>query len=457
MGRAQFKMRTGLTWTVLCALILGRVGAFYPDDSYIDDDSDKFLDPTDEYDDKMSHIFGENGAIKVDEDAKARLDSCNHVVCAPYYLCNNSAVVTNDTDSVEWRSATPGHNADDDEDVLVCDNLEVPCCADKLISAPLSIAINPNNLGEMVEHSDAEPFDEMAIVPSIGQCGFQLNDRYSMYRRLIARGVRGETAEPMEFPWMVGIFKRMNNGRLQYLGGGAIIHSNVVVTAAHFLFRLQPDQIVIRAGVFDIQKPISLSERQQQQQRNVSRLIIHDELMAYSLINDIALLVVSKPLEWSRYVNPICLPPPNVRSHIGTECMASGWGKDSIGRSGAYQRLLQKIELPIVEAASCQRLLRSTRLGPYFRLHPSLLCAGGSGRDTCKGDGGSPLICPIPYLNNRFYLCGIVAGGIGCGGHMPALYVDVAHFVDWINEQLWQLNLGIEQPNVLAHNLFDTN
>ena len=49
----------------------------------------------------------------------------------------------------------------------------------------------------------------------------------------------------------------------------------------------------------------------------------------------------------------------------------------------------------MVENQECQNLLReNTRLGPFFELDESFLCAGGQkGVDTCKGDGGSPLVC----------------------------------------------------------------
>lgn len=52
---------------------------------------------------------------------------------------------------------------------------------------------------------------------------------------------------------------------------------------------------------------------------------------------------------------------------------------------GHYQVILKKIELPIVPHATCQSSLRNTRLGRYFVLHDSFICAGGeAGKDTCK-------------------------------------------------------------------------
>ena len=53
------------------------------------------------------------------------------------------------------------------------------------------------------------------------------------------------------------------------------------------------------------------------------------------------------------------------------------------------------MRVPLVENQECQNLLReNTRLGPFFELDESFLCAGGQkGVDTCKGDGGSPLVC----------------------------------------------------------------
>ena len=55
------------------------------------------------------------------------------------------------------------------------------------------------------------------------------------------------------------------------------------------------------------------------------------------------------------------------------------------GKEGRYQVILKKVNLPVVPRNTCLEALRKTRLGPYFKLHESFICAGGEqGKDTCK-------------------------------------------------------------------------
>ena len=67
----------------------------------------------------------------------------------------------------------------------------------------------------------------------------------------------------------------------------------------------------------------------------------------------------------------------------------------------------------MVDHDTCQDALRTTRLGKWFQLHDTFTCAGGEPHvDTCKGDGGSPLVCRIPSLyeeEEKFVQVGIVA------------------------------------------------
>merc|ERR1712080_169092 len=74
-------------------------------------------------------------------------------------------------------------------------------------------------------------------------------------------------------------------------------------------------------------------------------------------------------------------------------------------------------------------------LGRRFQLDDSFICAGGQGgKDTCKGDGGSPLVCPSKYDPYTYTQAGVVAWGIGCGeDNVPGVYASVSQAVCWID------------------------
>ena len=102
-----------------------------------------------------------------------------------------------------------------------------------------------------------------------------------------------------------------------------------------------------------------------------------------TLYNDIALLILESPLILDQHISPICLPTFQ-QILAENNCFASGWGKNNFGKAGQYQVILKKIQLPLVSYEQCQNALRATRLGQYFSLHQSFICAGGiPGQDTC--------------------------------------------------------------------------
>merc|ERR1712183_711270 len=96
--------------------------------------------------------------------------------------------------------------------------------------------------------------------------------------------------------------------------------------------------------------------------------------------------------ELQQHIDTVCLPDPE-EQFDGQNCFATGWGKDQFGAAGEYQVVLKEIDLSVVGHQQCQDSLRRTRLGRRFQLDESFICAGGvAGKDTCKGDGGSPLV-----------------------------------------------------------------
>ena len=119
--------------------------------------------------------------------------------------------------------------------------------------------------------------------------------------------------------------------------------------------------------------------------------------------------------------------------------------------------VMKEVTVPMVSREQCQTWLRNTKLGQRFRLHSSLLCAGGEeGKDTCRGDGGGPLVCPQNPANTThtvYTQVGIVAFGVGCGEQeVPGVYTSVAEQVCWLD---WVLGCDPEyrDRHELSHNL----
>ncbi|RZC41480.1 Trypsin domain containing protein, partial [Asbolus verrucosus] len=247
-------------------------------------------------------------------------------------------------------------------------------------------------------------------------------------------------AEFGEFPWMIAVYQREPFGgnprsgkEVDYLCGGALIHPKVVVTVAHCV-KNKKVQLTVRAGEWDTQTD---KELYPQQDRDVASVTIHPQYYSGGYHNDIALLFLEDPVELAPHINVVCLPPQDTVVD-DARCFSSGWGKDVFGKEGRRQVILKKIDLPMMPRGQCQENLRRTRLGSHFKLHQSFVCAGGEkGKDTCTGDGGGPLACPIQGYHERYFQVGIVAWGVGCGDYnVPGVYVHVAHFRKWIDEQL---------------------
>uniref|UniRef100_A0A336MFL1 Phenoloxidase-activating factor 2 n=1 Tax=Culicoides sonorensis TaxID=179676 RepID=A0A336MFL1_CULSO len=341
--------------------------------------------------------------------------------CVPLNLCANNTIITDGAGIIDIRFSESSP----------CDYLSV-CCGSGSHDPHKGVDTGGTSSGTIIERPITPP-----PVPKSG-CGFHNKNGVTFK-------ITGNTDESEfgEFPHMVAILKEeeiLNEILNVYQCGGSLIAPNVVLTAAHCVatFVNAPSKLKIRAGEWDTQ---TKNEPLPHQDRNVLEVTYHKDYYKGGLYNDIALLFIEPVDLTQQNVGVLCLPPVGFDLSL-TRCYASGWGKDSFGKDGKYQVILKKIELPIVSHQQCQESLKTTRLGSRFQLHSSFLCAGGeTGKDTCKGDGGSPLVCPIPGTD-RIWQAGIVAWGIGCGETgIPGVYASLPVLRGWVDEQFKLRNL----------------
>jgi len=338
-------------------------------------------------------------------------------MCVPYYQCSNGTIITDGTGLIDIRNGFAALQPEDSK----CPGLLEVCCKDPDFVPPPPPPIvkyqpkcgrrNINGLG--------------ARIQGFKESESQFGEWPHMCAVLHEKPVEQEAGYAGE-PETVNL----------YQCGGSLIAPGVVLTAAHCVdkFRTNSNELKIRCGEWDTQ---AQNERYDHQDRKVQSLAIHPEFNGRNLNNDFALLFTSEDFILDSHIDTACLPAAD-ESFEGSTCFATGWGKDQFGAAGQYQVVLKEIDLPVVSFGQCQDSLRTTRLGQKFKLHDSFLCAGGvAGKDTCKGDGGSPLVCPGKYDPNTYYQAGIVAWGIGCGETgTPGVYADVSKATCWIDQQM---------------------
>lgn len=129
------------------------------------------------------------------------------------------------------------------------------------------------------------------------------------------RIVGGEETSPHEYPWMVGLYR---NGRLYC--GGALISSKHVITAAHCVHSFDRRDIKIYLGGHNYATDYVDTRR-------VARIFEHEYFDTVTFDFDIAIMELSKPIEFGPKVQPACLPQKQFEDYSGKTAMIAGWGR----------------------------------------------------------------------------------------------------------------------------------
>ncbi|XP_057658801.1 chymotrypsin-like protease CTRL-1 isoform X1 [Diorhabda carinulata] len=265
---------------------------------------------------------------------------------------------------------------------------------------------------------------------SIPQCGVPIPTPVALI-------TKGQHTVPGQFPWHAAIYIKGGN-RADYKCGGTLISLQHVVTAAHctvsqnFQHPRDPNEFEVILGKYNL----TLDE-DHQQLFTVIKVNVHEKFDTTFLFNDIAILQLNKPTQYTKFVRPICLWKEDTALEfvIDKVGIAVGWGRNDQGHSTT--ELLMQVNMPIISTEEC--------INSYHEIYSQYtnennFCAGyGNGSSVCNGDSGGGLIFPKNDTNGTntvWQLKGIVSNTVGiqniCDSTKYVIFTDVPKFFSWI-------------------------
>lgn len=143
------------------------------------------------------------------------------------------------------------------------------------------------------------------------------------------RVISGTRTKRGHHPWQATIRARGRNGRSSHWCGAVVISKNHILTAAHCLVGFPKGAYFIRLGDHH-----SEVYEDSEVEIFIEDWFTHEEFRkGQHMNNDIAVILLKQPIQFSNYIQPICLPTSDAIYAAGRNCTISGWGSIQYGKS----------------------------------------------------------------------------------------------------------------------------
>ncbi|XP_064880506.1 transmembrane protease serine 5 isoform X2 [Oncorhynchus nerka] len=224
----------------------------------------------------------------------------------------------------------------------------------RLLLRPTS-SQSPAGLGDTKETSFCNVTEDISVADPRKECGT---------RAKLPRIIGGVEATLGRWPWQVSLY--YSN---RHTCGGTIITSQWVVTAAHCVHNYRLPQVsswVVYAGIVTR----SSAKMSQYIGYPVEKILYNKNYNPRSHDNDIALMKLRTPLNFSDTIRPICLPQYERDLPGGTQCWISGWGytqPDDV----LIPATLKEAPVPLISTKKCNSSCMYNG-----EVTPRMLCAG---------------------------------------------------------------------------------
>uniref|UniRef100_I3M1K2 Serine protease 42 n=1 Tax=Ictidomys tridecemlineatus TaxID=43179 RepID=I3M1K2_ICTTR len=262
--------------------------------------------------------------------------------------------------------------------------------------------------GESVAHTDAPSMQTRTQVAPTHVCG-----------RPFLKIVGGFNAEEGKWPWQVSV-----RNREEHVCGGSLIAAQWVLTAAHCI--LSHWQYSVKMG------DRHLSTQKTSLVIPIQNIIVHPKFRtAATVINDIALLRLLYPVNFTSTIHPICVPSELFHVQSGTTCWVTGWGKTKQEADMNSTEILQEVDQQIILYQECNEKIRTALSSKRDLVLKGMICGDTKkGKDACQGDSGGPLSCEF---NETWIQVGIVSWGVACGhSDFPGVYTYLSFYSKWV-------------------------
>ncbi|KAL1416186.1 hypothetical protein MTO96_006449 [Rhipicephalus appendiculatus] len=201
-----------------------------------------------------------------------------------------------------------------------------------------------SNIAVIYKETDCPRKEVLHIKCSTLECGIR-----PLGTSLRQRIVGGHSSAPGSWPWQVALYKE---GEFQC--GAALVSDRWLVTAGHCFYNTLTSHWVARMGMLrrgtEMPSPFEVVA-------SISHVVIHPEYVDKGFANDIALLKLDKPVDFSDYIRPICLPSDGVRRR-DRDTHPSAWpsaGESCSKWDASFPDTLQEVPLPVLTTEECRR------------------------------------------------------------------------------------------------------
>lgn len=184
----------------------------------------------------------------------------------------------------------------------------------------------------------------------------------------------GSDAGPSEFPSFV-----FPQGQT-FTCGATLIHEDIAITVAHCLDGLTSfvNQRLLSFGSSSNTVSIGGNQKDGSNAVDFRKVVIerqHPDYNSDSVVADVAVLKLDSPSS----APPVQFNEEPSDPSTGASMVTVGYGVTELGD---FPGVLQKVTVDVVDSSIC-----TTQLAPYYD-DSKMLCAGGSGVDSCAGDSG---------------------------------------------------------------------